>query len=50
MIFDNPLRDRLVMEPVGSAAQIENGSLPLPGGPGLGIELNMAEVERWRET
>ena len=50
MIFDNPLRDRLVMEPIASAGLIEDGSLPLPRGPGLGIELDMAEVERWRET
>jgi multiple sugar transport system substrate-binding protein len=50
MIFDNPLHNRLLKEPVGSATMLEGGALPLPEGPGLGIELNMAEVERWRAS
>src|SRR4029078_1859561 len=43
MIFPNPLRDDLLTEPVGSMASLEDGALPIPKGPGLGIELNMAE-------
>jgi galactonate dehydratase len=49
MIFPNPLRDRLVSDPPGRIDQLADGMLPLPSGPGLGIELDMAEVERWTE-
>jgi D-galactarolactone cycloisomerase len=47
MIFPNPLRDDLLTEPAGSVASLVDGALPIPKGPGLGIELDMAEVERW---
>lgn len=47
MIFPNPLRDTLLKEPVGSKDTLVDGALPLPRGPGLGVELNMEEVERW---
>jgi galactonate dehydratase len=50
MIFPNPLRDRLVREPQGRIDQIRDGDLPLPPGPGLGVELDMAEVEKWTRT
>jgi galactonate dehydratase len=49
MIFPNPLRDRLTKEPVGAIESLVDGALPVPQGPGLGIELDMAEVERWME-
>jgi len=49
MIFPNPLRDKLLVEPVGMVGMLEAGCLPVPSGPGLGIELDMAEVERWAE-
>jgi galactonate dehydratase len=47
MIFPNPLRDRLLVEPVGAVETLAEGCLAVPQGPGLGIELAMAEVERW---
>jgi len=47
MIFANPLRDRLLETPIDGVDSLEEGGLPLPPGPGLGVELNMAEVERW---
>lgn len=47
MIFPNPLRDTLLKEPVGAMTDLKDGALPLPTGPGLGIELDMAEVEKW---
>jgi D-galactarolactone cycloisomerase len=47
MIFPNPLRDKLLKVPVGAVADLKDGTLPLPPGPGLGVELDMAEVERW---
>ena len=36
MIFPNPLRDRLLKAPVGAVADLKDGALPLPSGPGLG--------------
>lgn len=47
MIFPNPLRDHLLKQPVGAIETLKDGALPLPGGPGLGIELDMSEVEKW---
>lgn len=47
MIFPNPLRDTLLKTPVGAVADLEDGVLPLPPGPGLGVELDMDEVEKW---
>jgi D-galactarolactone cycloisomerase len=42
-VGDNPLRDQLVKNPV----QPENAELPVPVGPGLGLELNMETVARY---
>jgi L-alanine-DL-glutamate epimerase-like enolase superfamily enzyme len=43
-LYDSPLREELVTpEPV-----LEDGSLPLPDAPGLGIELAPAALERYR--
>lgn len=47
MIFPNPLRDSLLKTPVGAVDTLADGELPLPSGPGLGVELDMQEVERW---
>ncbi len=47
MVFPNPLRDELLISPVPGPDDIADGTLPLPSGPGLGVELNMAEVEKW---
>lgn len=44
----NPLRDALAVEPVGHGSQVEDGSLPVPDRPGLGIEIDEAVVERYR--
>ncbi len=44
-LFDSPLRRELVR---GEPA-VENGRLPLPEGPGLGVELVPEAVERYRE-
>ena len=41
---DNPLRDRLLSEPIACV----DGHLAVPRGPGLGIALNPNEVARWR--
>lgn len=43
----NPLRDDIVKEPVGHSSLLENGKLPVPDRPGLGIELNEKVVEKY---
>lgn len=48
MVFDNPLRQELLLEPVGEAAALRDGRLPVPQGPGLGIEIDRAVLERFR--
>ncbi|MEX2540613.1 MAG: mandelate racemase/muconate lactonizing enzyme family protein [Trueperaceae bacterium] len=45
--YPHPLRDELLLEPVGHASQIKNGELPVPDRPGLGVELNEEVVERY---
>ena len=41
---DNPLRDHLLLEPI----VYERGAVRVPEGPGLGVELDMAALERYR--
>ena len=41
---DNPLRDQLLTTPI----VYERGAVRVPGGPGLGVELDMTVVERHR--
>lgn len=48
MFIGNPLRDALATEPVGAAAQLVDGRLPVPDGPGLGIRIDMDAVDRYR--
>jgi D-galactarolactone cycloisomerase len=43
-VGENPLRDDLLAEPLRPA----NGSIPVPTGPGLGVELNPETVARYR--
>lgn len=44
----NPLRDDLVLDPVGHARSVRDGRIPVPTRPGLGIEIDPAVVERYR--
>jgi D-galactarolactone cycloisomerase len=44
----NPLRERLAVSPVGGPDQLVDGALPVPGGPGLGIDLDPETVRRYR--
>jgi galactonate dehydratase len=49
MVIPNPLREALTQEPLASAAQLTaDGRMPVPDGPGLGIELDLTAVERFR--
>lgn len=40
MVYDNPLRQALLAEPVGDPATLRDGCLPIPDGPGLGVALD----------
>jgi len=40
MYTANPLRERLAVTSMGGPAQLEEGQVPVPQGPGLGLELD----------
>jgi len=42
MVYANPLRDRLLKTPVGEKEMLQDGLLPVPDGPGLGVEVDRA--------
>ncbi len=44
---ENPLRERLTVTPVGGPGQLVDGQIPIPGGPGLGIELDPEVLRRY---
>ncbi len=48
MVYANPLRDRLLTQPVGEKEQLVGGKLPIPGGPGLGVEIDRAVLAEFR--
>lgn len=48
MFVGNPLRDALTAAPVGAPAQLVDGRLPVPQGPGLGIEVDWDRVDALR--
>ncbi len=48
MVYDNPLRQALLKAPVGDPATMTNGRLPVPNGPGLGVEIDPAALAAYR--
>jgi L-alanine-DL-glutamate epimerase-like enolase superfamily enzyme len=46
MIFPNPLREQLATSRPGDPSLLEDGTLPVPEGPGLGIEIDRAALAR----
>jgi L-alanine-DL-glutamate epimerase-like enolase superfamily enzyme len=48
MIFGNPLREQLATTDVGAFRLLKNGELPIPTGPGLGIELDQNMLRKFR--
>ncbi len=48
MVFGNPLRENLATADIGSAKLLANGELPVPTGPGLGIEIDPDALRRFR--
>lgn len=47
-VTPNPLRDDLVVEPVGHASSVVDGRIPVPTRPGLGVEIDERVLERYR--
>ncbi len=47
MIFASPLRDEIASRPVASRESLIDGNLPLPEGPGLGVEINEKALLRY---
>lgn len=49
MTVPNPLREDLLVEPVGDPSQLdEDGMLPVSSTPGIGAEVDLKVVERYR--
>ena len=48
MVYDNPLRQSLLVEPVGEQTMLRDGRLPIPRGPGLGVALDPAALAAYR--
>jgi galactonate dehydratase len=48
MVYENPLRGSLSTAPVGDPATMKEGRLPIPSGPGLGIELDPSALAAYR--
>lgn len=48
MVYANTLRDGLLIAPVGEKEMLREGMLPVPDGPGLGIEVNRDALAEWR--
>jgi galactonate dehydratase len=46
MIFGNPLRDDITRSPVAARDGLIDGRLPVPTGPGLGIEIDEAALAK----
>ena len=44
MVYRNPLRQLLTTQPVGDASLLEDGTLPVPDGPGLGVTVDRARL------
>jgi galactonate dehydratase len=40
MVYENPLREKLLTKAIGDPATMKDGRLPIPDGPGLGIALD----------
>ena len=48
MVYDNPLRQSLLVAPVGDPAGMRDGRLPIPDGPGLGAEVDREALAEFR--
>jgi galactonate dehydratase len=48
MIYPNPLREALTVEPIVPEGPLVGGEAPVPQDPGLGVAINWDTVERYR--
>jgi galactonate dehydratase len=48
MIFDNVLRQKLATTDVTDPQRLKDGTLPVPSGPGLGIEIDPDVIRHFR--
>jgi L-alanine-DL-glutamate epimerase-like enolase superfamily enzyme len=48
MVYANPLRDHLCTPTVGEAFQLVDGALPVPTGPGLGVQVDRKVLDEHR--
>jgi galactonate dehydratase len=48
MVCENPLRQALTTAPVGEASLLVDGTVPVPSGPGLGVEIDRDRLEDLR--
>jgi galactonate dehydratase len=48
MVCENPLRQDLTTQPVGEARQLVDGEVPVPDGPGLGVEIDRKRLAELR--
>ena len=46
MVFDNPLREELLVARVGSHRDLVGGNVAVPQGPGLGVEVDLDALAR----
>ena len=47
-MFRNPLRERLTKFPVADPDALVEGTVAVPSGPGLGVEIDFDVLERYR--
>jgi len=45
----NPLRERLAVQPLGGPEHLVDGQIPIPDGPGLGIDLDPDALRLYRQ-
>ena len=50
MVFDNPLREQLLVANVGNHLDLVDGHSAVPTGPGLGVEIDLDALARHRAT
>jgi galactonate dehydratase len=48
MVCENPLRQALTTAPVGEASLLLDGEVPVPAGPGLGVEIDRDQLAELR--
>lgn len=48
MVFDNPLRENLLVKRVGSYLDLTDGHVAVPTGAGLGVEMDLDALARFR--